>query len=529
MTKQSDPAPPMRERLVDASARKPSNRVNFVNLTALATLLATPPLSAVAQNAPPERPSAVVDVFKAFQQFQSRTPVPGLVYVVISGGEPLMSATEGVQTIGGAPVTMDTRFRIASMSKAFTALAILKLRDEGRLSLDDLAEKHIPEMRGWTYPTSDAPRIRIRDLLAHVGGFVTDDPWGDRQQVLSEAEFTKMIAAGVPWSRVGQQQHEYSNFGYALLGRIVTNASGKPYQAYIRDTILRPLGMTASTYEVGEVPRDKLAIGYRWENEAWVEEPQMRDGAFGAMGGLVTTANDYAKWVAFLLSAWPARDGPETGPVKRATVREMAEGLNFVRIAPRPGNGEDDHCVHAIAYGMGMRVTPDCDLGLTLSHGGGYPGYGSFVVLAPELGAAAFGFANRTYQAPAVPVWQSLWSLAKAGRLRAHDKWLNPLLVEMQDAARAAYAVGSLQPLDGRLAMNFLMDRSAENWAKEFARIKALVGDCATAEPLAPTGNLSTAFRWNCAKGKLDGQILLAPTHPPKVQALRFAPQPSGN
>lgn len=492
----------------------------------LAILAASVALPAAAQTAPQLPPAAVVEVGDAFAKFQQRTPVPGLVYAVVKDGKIALSSTQGVQTIGGAPVTMDTRFRIASMSKAFTALAILKLRDDGKLSLDDLAEKHIPEMRGWTYPTSDAPRIRIRDLLQHVGGMVTDDPWGDRQQVLSEAEFSAMIAAGVPWSRVGQSQHEYSNYGYALLGRIVTNVSGKPYQAYIRDTILRPLGMTASTYEVGEVARGKLAVGYRWENERWVEEPQMRDGAFGAMGGLVTTANDYAKWVAFLLSAWPARDGAETGPVKRATVREMAQGLNFVRVTPRPGGAEDDHCVHATAYGMGFRVTPDCNLGLTLAHGGGYPGYGSFVVLAPETGTAVFGFANRTYQGPSVPVWQSLWALARHDAIAPHEPALNPLLGTMQDAARAAYAAGNLKPLEGKLAMNFLMDRSAENWAKEFARIKGLVGACATAEPLAPTGNLSTGFRWNCEKGKLDGQILMAPTNPPTIQALRFAPRP---
>lgn len=493
----------------------------------LAALLAAAPLPAMAQSAQPLPPAAVAEIGDAFARFEQRTPVPGLVYAVVKDGKIALSAMQGVQTIGGAPVALDTRFRIASMSKAFTALAILKLRDEGKLALDDLAEKHIPEMRGWTYPTSDAPRIRVRDLLAHVGGFVTDDPWGDRQQVLSEAEFTRMIAAGVPWSRTGQGQHEYSNFGYALLGRIVTNASGRPYQAYIRDTIMRPLGMADTTYDIAQVPKDKLAIGYRWENEAWVEEPSMRDGAFGAMGGVITTANDYAKWVAFLLSAWPSRDGAETGPVKRATVREMAQGLNFVRIAQRPGNAEDDHCVHAIAYGMGMRVTPDCNLGLTLSHGGGYPGYGSFVVLAPELGIAAFGFANRTYQAPAVPVWQSLWALAKSDAAVPRERAVNPLLAQMQDAARAAYAAGSLEPLDGKLAMNFRMDRSDANWAKEFARIKALVGECQTAEPLAPSGNLSTAFRWNCAKGKLDGQILLAPTNPPTIQALRFVPQPN--
>ena len=484
-----------------------------------------PPRAATAQQLPA---AVAAEIDGAFAAFREKSPVPGLAYGIVKDGRLVYSGTYGVQSFERPqPVTAATRFRIASMSKAFTALAILKLRDEGKLALDDLAEKHIPEMRGWKYPTSDSPRIRIRDLLQHVAGFVTDDPWGDRQQSLSPVQFTRMIAAGVPWSRVGQSSHEYSNFGYALLGRIVTNASGEPYQRYIGRTILQPLGMRSTGYEIRDVPPDLLAVGYRWEKERWAAEPMMPDGEFGAMGGLHTTVEDYSKWVAFLLSAWPARDGPESGPARRSTVRELAQGLNFVRVVPRPGAAPDDKCVHAIAYGMGMRVAPDCDLGLTLAHGGGFPGYGSFVVLAPERGAGAFAFANRTYQAPSLPVWQSLWSLARAGLIPPREEPLNPLLALFQDAARAAYATGSLEPLKGKLAMNFLMDRSAENWALEFARLKSELGACPAAEPMAPSGNLSASFRWTCEKGVLDGQILLAPTNPPSLQALRFAPKPA--
>ena len=81
------------------------------------------------------------------------------------------------------------------MSKAFTALAILKLRDEGKLALDSPAEAYVPEMRDWRYPTSDSPKITVRNLLTHSAGFVEDNPWGDRQQVMPEAEFTAMLAA----------------------------------------------------------------------------------------------------------------------------------------------------------------------------------------------------------------------------------------------------------------------------------------------------------------------------------------------
>jgi len=499
-----------------------------ISAVALAVMLAVPVsgtarAEVAAAAAIPAPLAAEIDA--AFAAYRERTPVPGLAYAVVKDGKIVHQGLWGVQTIGGKrPVTADTHFRIASMSKAFTALAILSLRDAGKLSLDDLAETHVPEMKGWAYPTTDAPRIRVRDLLQHVAGFVTDDPWGDRQQVLSEADFTRMIAAGVPWSRTGQMQHEYSNFGYALLGRIIKNVSGMPYQAYIRQTILTPLGMTNTGYEIADVPKDRLAVGYRWENDQWVEEPSMRDGTFGAMGGLNTTVNDYAKWVSFLLSAWPPRSGAETGPVRRSTVREMAQGLNFVRILPRPGAPADDKCVHAVAYGMGLRSSPDCDLGLALFHAGGYPGYGSFVVLAPETGTAVFGFASRTYQAPLVPVWQSLWAMARAGAIRPAETPVSGEVAAMHEAIRAAYAAGTLAPLEGRLAMNFPLDRSAENWAREFARLKTLTGACTAVESLRATGALSATFRWTCEKGPLGGQILLAPTLPPTLQALRFDP-----
>jgi CubicO group peptidase (beta-lactamase class C family) len=287
------------------------------------------------------------------------------------------------------PVTASTLFRIASMSKAFTALAILKLRDDGKLTLDALAETYVPEMRGWKYPTSDSPRLRVRDLLSHVGGFVTDDPWGDRQTVLPEADFTRMLREGVPFTRTPGTGYEYSNFGFALLGRIVSNVSGKPYKDYIEQTIMRPLGMTDTGYDVTVSPPDRRAWGYRWENEAFVREPDMVHGAFGAMGGVQTTAPDYAKWVTFLLSAWPPRDDAEQGPAKRASVRELAQGLNFPQRVSRPGTSNPT-CVQAMVYGMGLRVAQDCDAGLTLAHGGGYPGYGSYVLLLPDHDVGIF-------------------------------------------------------------------------------------------------------------------------------------------
>lgn len=466
---------------------------------------------------------------RQFESFQRDTPAPGLVYGIVAEGKLVHVRGFGVQDLASKrPVTPDTLFRIASMTKAFTALSILALRDAGKLSLDDLAEKYVPEMRGWKYPTSDSPRIRIRDLLSHVAGFVTDDPWGDRQTPMPEAEFTRLLRTGVPFSRVPDTAHEYSNFGYALLGHIVANVSGMPYRAYVERTILKPLGMTSSGFEVSEWPIERRAIGYRFENGAWQEEPTMRNGAFGPMGGLQVSANDYAKWIAFLLSAWPPRDGPDTGPVKRATVRELAQGLNFVRMTARIGNAAKGGCMQGTAYGKGLRVSQDCELGMMLHHGGGYPGYGSHMLLVPEAGVGIFVFTNRTYTGASGTAWDAMFALDKARVLRFAETPVSPEIAAALDSAREIYAAGDVMVAEKSLAMNFLMDRSAAGWRSDLARLKAQLGACAgKGEPPHPTGTLSTVFRWQCEKGMLDGNILLAPTTPVTIQALRFTPVPA--
>lgn len=128
----------------------------------------------------------------------------------------------------GCP-SASTRFRIAPMSKAFTAMAILRLRDAGRLSLDAPASRYVPELRAWRYPTTDSRPVRVRDLLHHSAGFVEDNPWSDRQQPLSEAAFSAMLRAGVPFAQALGLRMEYANLCYATLGRIVSNVSGIRY------------------------------------------------------------------------------------------------------------------------------------------------------------------------------------------------------------------------------------------------------------------------------------------------------------
>jgi serine-type D-Ala-D-Ala carboxypeptidase/endopeptidase len=454
-------------------------------------------------------------------EYQASAPMPGLVYGIVRDGKLVHVRGFGVQELETKrPVTADSLFRIASMSKAFTALAILKLRDQRKLRLDDPAELYVPELRAWKYPTGDSPRIRVRDLLTHTAGFVEDNPWGDRQQPLPEPDFTTMLKAGVPFAQAPGLRYEYSNFGYATLGRIIGNVSGESYQRYVTRNFLAPLGMRSTGYDISASPRDRRAIGYRWQNNQWLREPDMADGAFGAMGGVQTSANDYAKWVAFLLSAWPARDGADAAPVKRATVRQIVEGVNMPSGTMRNPAYGGTPCRQAVTYGMGWRVIDDCDLGRVVTHTGGYPGYGSVVLLLPDKGVGLFAFGSRTYNGASPAAWRALLAMQAAGVLKDREIPVSPGLAQAYAAAREVWRKGDVTAAP--LAMNMLMDRDAGRWRADLARLKSEIGDCAGTEAIAPISAMEGHFTWRCERGTIKGRVQRAPTPAVTIQALNF-------
>lgn len=495
-------------------------------ITFIVAALALQPLAAQAQTAP-DLAALDPQIDAVLTKWMAANHIPGMVFGVVKDGRLAYVKGEGVQDlVQKRPVTPDSLFRIASMTKAFTALVILRLRDEGRLGLDDPADRYVPELRGWTYPTADAPRITIRDLLTHTAGFVTDDPWGDRQTPLSQTAFTALLRTGVPFTRAPEMKHEYSNLGYAILGRVIANVTKAPYRAYVERTLLTPLGMTASGFDVFAHPKDKRALGYRWENDAWAEEPTMKDGAFNSMGGLEVSATDYARWLAFVLSAWPPRNDAETGPVRRATVRRVAQGLNFSAVFHRYATGGDKQCPGTISYGMGWRVIGDCDYGTVLAHGGGYPGYGSHVMVLPEYGVALFALTNKTYAGPSQPVWDVTALLREKGVIARRQEPVSPDLATFYTTAQTVWSAGTIDALQGRVAMNFPMDRTAANWARVLAETKAKSGECATTAPIQPDGMMSGTFTWPCANGKISGTLTLAPTTPITLQSLKYAFEP---
>ena len=231
-------------------------RMMLTNIMCLVALASTMNLAQTTPNAPAPIAVLVPQIDTIVRRYMQDAHIPGLVYGVVRRGRLEHAGTMGVQELEARrPVTASTLFRVASMSKAFTALAILKLRDDGKVTLDALAETYVPEMRGWKYPTSDSPRLRVRDSSASRR-LCHRRPLGDRQTVLPEADFTRMLREGVPFTRAPGIGYEYSNFGFALLGRIISNVSGRTHKDYIEQTIMRPLGMTDTGYDIAVSPPD---------------------------------------------------------------------------------------------------------------------------------------------------------------------------------------------------------------------------------------------------------------------------------
>ncbi len=462
------------------------------------------------------------EIERLFTAWVERQHMPGAAMGIIVDGEVVWLKTAGVRELKSrAPVTADTVFRIASMTKSFTAMAILKLRDEGKLSLDDPVSRYVPALSNLPYPTKDSPALTIRHLLTHSEGFPEDNPWGDRQLAQSDATMRAWMSAGIPFSNAPGVAFEYSNYGFAILGQVVARASGRTYDEYIRDRILLPLGMRSSTFEMAAVPREQIALGYRWEDNKWKDEQPLAHGSFGAMGGLWTSAHDLARYVEFLMSAFPPRDEAEQGPVRRSSAREMQQAWRAQPSGAFRAAVDAPLTLGVSAYGYGLGVSQDCRFGHIVGHGGGLPAYGSLMRWLPEHGVGLIAMGNVTYAGFGGLFNDALTALYRTGALQPRvvqpstvlqtiQKDVSHLIINWDDALASRIA-----------ADNLFMDESSERRAANLRELKSKHGACHPDGNLEPENALRGRWRMKCERGWLDVAITLAPTMPPRVQYLR--------
>ncbi len=317
---------------------------------------------------------------------------------IVAGGELVLSGGHIAEP--DAMPTEHTVFRIASMTKSFTATALLMLRERGMLRLEDVVADLAPEFAAVVGPTTDSPPITVRHLLTMAGGMATDDAWADRHLDVSADELDSLLGKGLTFAWAPGFGGEYSNLGYAMLGRIIHRLTGRRAQEFISEEILRPLGMTRTTWL--QPDHDDWARPFRVEDgQRIADAAPLGDGAIAPMGGLWSCLADLTRWVGFLADAFPPRDDPDDGPLCRASRREMQQVSRAWPTTRTVPTGEGDAAIperiDGGGYGYGLFVMHDIRFRHFVYHSGGLPGYGSNMRWLPSCGIGVITLGNATY------------------------------------------------------------------------------------------------------------------------------------
>ena len=219
-----------------------------------------------------------------------------------------------------------TLYRVASISKTVTATAVLQLRDEGRLGLDDPAVRHLPELTVIPDPHGSIEDVTVRRLLMHTSGLQGEVPWRDLDRIwLYRPE---ALLEALPLARVvtpPEIDHKYSNFGFELLGLIVERLARRPFVDHVRAAILDPLGMTDTVHLPDAEQAVRKAVGY--DARAHDDRPPIaRDIdslTMAADGGLWSTLEDLGRWIGQQLRSDASLERGEGQVLRGATLAEM--------------------------------------------------------------------------------------------------------------------------------------------------------------------------------------------------------------
>ncbi|HTD99145.1 MAG TPA: serine hydrolase domain-containing protein [Mucilaginibacter sp.] len=456
---------------------------------------------------------------KIYKEYAEQNHFPGLSYGIVVDGKLVHTGSVGYTDLANKTVvTSKSAFRVASMSKSFTAMAILKLRDEGKLKLDDPAYLYIPEMKGTKYLTKDAAPITIRNLLTHSAGYPEDNPWGDRQLANTDQQLIDIYKKGVQFSTNPGSGYEYSNLGFATLGYIIKKVSGKSYEEYITENILKPLGMTHTYWEYTKVPKELLAHGYRWLDNQWVEQPLLHDGSYGAMGGMITTMEDFAKYEALHLSVWPASDDAEKGPVKRSSIREMQYpwDVNGFNVNGKTAAGRPYPFASAYCYGLRWRKYVD---GITaVGHTGGLPGFGSEWTIYQELGIGVISFANLTYANAGSVNLQVADTLIRLSGIKPRQLPPSAILTQRRNELVKLLPDWNNAKASGIFAMNFFMDYFPDKLKADATAIYAKAGKITSVGEVVPDNQLRGYFIMQGEQSNVRVSFTLTPENQALIQ-----------
>ena len=333
----------------------------------LAALLVELSLIAHAFAADRANPTELTDSFVA--SIMAKQRIPGLTLGVVRDGRLLYSKGYGLADVELAfPATSDSVYQIASITKDFTATAIMMLVEDGKVRLDDPISTHLKQLPdSWK-------KITIRQLLTHTSGirnYLSIPNFGTLALRPTTPDEVLQLVANDPLRFQAGDKWEYSNTGYCLLGLVVEHASSQSYGEFLRKRIFLPLGMAAT--RINDLARviPRRASGYQLEGGELRNAPHWDPSWAGAAGGLISTVPDLAKWVA-------ARDGARV--VKR-------ESLKLMRSPTKLNDGR------LISYGFGCLVS-SINGHRMIRYTGGIPGFVTTVVDYPDDALAVIVLTN---------------------------------------------------------------------------------------------------------------------------------------
>ncbi|TCO24475.1 CubicO group peptidase (beta-lactamase class C family) [Kribbella steppae] len=302
---------------------------------------------------------------------QTKARVPGVVGAVARAGSLAWSTGVGSADleVAGAPPTADSQFLIASQSKTLTAVAIMALRDEGKLNLDDTVEQLIKE--------SKHAGITVRQMLSHASG-MQREPVGDVWDLMKFPDREELVAGWNDAERIGKPHHRfhYSNLVFSMLGEIVARVDGRPWYDAIKARILDPLEMRRTTVGMDGGP---AATGYYVPpfSDVPVKEEYFDIGSMDACGGLASTAEDLAKWAMFVAD-----------PVDEVLSKDTLDEMCQVQIMADVDRWQ-------LAFGLGFMLLRRGDR-VFVGHDGGMPGHITSTFVHRPSGTAGIALQNST-------------------------------------------------------------------------------------------------------------------------------------
>jgi CubicO group peptidase (beta-lactamase class C family) len=303
-------------------------------------------------------------------------PQPGASLLILRDGQPFVRRSYGFSNLeertAAAP---DTNYRLASVSKQFTAAAILLLAEDGKLGLDDPLRKWFPSL------PDIANAMTIRQVLSHMSGLIDyeDVVPPEMTQQLHDADVLKILETQNRTYFEPGKGYRYSNSGYALLALIVGKASGKDFATFLKERIFTPLGMSNTVaYEEGISTVKHRAFGYSEDKGSWERTDQSQTSAVLGDGGIYSSIDDLAKWDAALYDD--------------RLLSAKSRALAFT-----PVTDTDDPTVR---YGMGWRITPELIGGRTLWHSGETIGFRNVIIRYPEQRLTVVLLSNRNDPEP---------------------------------------------------------------------------------------------------------------------------------